>query len=535
MTPYFKNDWTTLFQGDCREVLKALPDESVNCVVTSPPYWGLRDYGTARWEGGSSSCDHKKSELRRGVNLAQSEHSTRGGAKKIAEAGWILYSDKCGKCGAVRIDSQIGLEESPAAYVEQMVEVFREVRRVLRTDGTAWLNLGDSYAANRSYQVHNTRGAKFHTYNEGSKVPDGFKPKDLIGIPWAVAKALRDPYYAGTINSELDRVWLAAMLDAEGCIFIHKRKAGQNNGQGYQRLNDNYAPGVEIANTSIAIIERVMQLVGKGSICSQSPEQNNRRKQTIYRWNLRTTECKEFLRELYPYLVAKQQQARIAYNCPSSGERAEAAHSALKGLHQGSFTDVDFPAPSSMFEPGWYLRSDIIWNKLNPMPESVTDRPTKAHEYIFLLSKSATYYYNADAIREPNASPAQLAHNIKYAKPYAAYDSRAPLTGQPGNVNNQGIHARPGKEGRNRRSVWTISPTPYPDAHFATFPPDLIKPCILAGCPVGGVVLDPFAGSGTTLQVAMDLQCKSIGIELNADYCELIKKRFRQPALMFGA
>lgn len=372
MTPFFQNQFTTLYQGDCREIIKALPDESVNCVVTSPPYFGLRDYGTATWEGGNADCDHVTGRVARTITDASSKQITNNGA--------MMNETRrtCPRCGALRIDSQIGLEESPAAYVEQMVEVFREVRRVLRADGTCWLNLGDSFAG-AGYSNHaNTGGTQREDGGKQRHLSNtGLKPKDLCMIPHRTAIALQ---------------------------------------------ND-----------------------------------------------------------------------------------------------------------------GWWVRMDCVWNKPNPMPESVTDRPTKAHEYIFLLSKSATYYYNADAIREPNASPAQLAHNIKYAKPYAAYDSRAPLTGQPGNVNNQGIHARPGKEGRNRRSVWTISPTPYPDAHFATFPPDLIKPCILAGCTEGGTVLDPFAGSGTTLQVAMDLQCKSIGIELNADYCEFIKKRFRQPALMFGA
>jgi DNA modification methylase len=137
-------------------------------------------------------------------------------------------------------------------------------------------------------------------------------------------------------------------------------------------------------------------------------------------------------------------------------------------------------------DDGWYLRSEIIWAKPNPMPESVTDRPTSAHEKVYLLTKRPTYFYDAEAIREENSSPAQHEHNQRYAKTYDAYDSRAGDTGQPGNVNNVGIHARPGQAGRNKRNVWTIATTPYPGAHFATFPPKLVEPMILAGTSAKG-------------------------------------------------
>jgi DNA modification methylase len=191
-------------------------------------------------------------------------------------------------------------------------------------------------------------------------------------------------------------------------------------------------------------------------------------------------------------------------------------------------------------DDGWYLRSDIIWSKPNPMPESVTDRPTRAHEYIFLLSKSARYYYDAEAIAEPG-----ITNDMR--KPYAPgqVDARGNGHdrggGQLRNTDKQRGHSRR-HDGfndrwdqmereeqcggmRNKRDVWTVSPAQYPEAHFATFPPDLIKPCILAGCPVGGTVLDPFFGSGTTGLVALELGRKCIGIELNPDYIQLAKER----------
>lgn len=313
-------------------------------------------------------------------------------------------------------------------------------------------------------------------------------------------------------------------------MFIQKRKAGQNNGQGYQRQNDNYGPGVEIANTSRAVVDRIMQLVGKGSICSQGPDETNgRRKQVIYRWNLRTTECRDFVRELYPYLVAKQQQARILIGCPSSGERAEAAHEGLKALHRTGESGVDFPVPESMFSPGWYLRSDIIWSKLNPMPESVTDRPTKAHEYIFLLSKSPRYYYDAAAIAEP-ASDAMFAqmedgYNGEGTKDYAGAGVQNPSSVKARIIGNARKRADTGNVTRNKRSVWTVTTQPYPEAHFATFPEALIEPCILAGSAVGDTVLDPFTGSGTTGAVAIRHQRSFVGTELNAAYVELARKR----------
>ncbi len=297
-----------IINGDCREVLKTLPDCSVNCCVTSPPYFGLRDYGVA---------------------------------------------------------GQIGLEQTPDEYVAEMVAVFREVRRVLRDDGTLWLNLGDSYAGSGKGAWANKDGGQKEVYIPDPdspqallpKVPDGLKPKDLIGIPWRVAFALQ--------------------------------------------------------------------------------------------------------------------------------------------------------------ADGWYLRQDIIWHKPNPMPESVRDRCTKAHEYIFLLSKSARYYFDSEAIKEPSAQPHRAG---RLERSFSTSDPKASLRQDVGRTVMRTEH-------RNRRSVWTVSTKPFKGAHFATFPPDLIKPCVLAGCQTGGTVLDPFGGSGTTGEVAAGNGRNAILIELNASYCSLAKSR----------
>lgn len=285
---------TIILQGDCLDVLGNIPDNSVHCCVTSPPYYNLRDYG------------HEK---------------------------------------------QIGMEDSPSQYIARLVAVFNQVRRILRDDGTLWLNMGDSYATKKI--------ARKEPY---------LKYKDLMGMPWRVAFALQDA--------------------------------------------------------------------------------------------------------------------------------------------------------------GWYLRQDVIWNKPNAMPESTDDRCTKAHEYIFILSKLPNYYYDAESIKEPavtvdrkkwtdNKQDKQRGHGRRHAGFNGRYAERIAAEGPP--------------KTRNRRDVWTVATRPFRGAHFATFPPQLIEPCILAGSPVGGLVLDPFAGSGTVALVAKNNGRGSLNIEINPDYIALINQRLGAP------
>lgn len=352
--------------SDCLEWLRTLPDESVNCCVTSPPYWGLRDYGTARWEGGDADCEHKASDRYYVENTAaiSSKDAFIGpgesNANRLKKGRW-RESGSCTKCGAIKIDHQLGLEKTPDEYVAKMVAVFAEVRRVLMDDGTLWLNLGDSY--NGSGSVGSTKGKQ--GTNAGSIAKpnnragcDGLKPKDLIGIPWSVAFALR--------------------------------------------------------------------------------------------------------------------------------------------------------------ADGWYLRQDIIWSKPNPMPESVTDRCTKSHEYLFLLTKSKRYYFNAEAIAEPVAKSSKK----RTAQPNLASQNGSPVPGKT----NGNMKAVSNGDDRNKRSVWIIPTESDPAAHFATMPDALVKPCILAGLPDDGIVMDPFSGSGTTLRVALDLGYRAIGCDLNPQYVETIAR-----------
>jgi DNA modification methylase len=306
--------------------MKTLPDRSVNCCVTSPPYFGLRDYGH---------------------------------------------------------EGQIGLEETPDAFVQKMVEVFSEVKRVLRDDGTLWLNLGDSYVGATSQ------------HKEGGSAGENscISKKTMSGIP----------------------------------------QSGRGN-----RNRAMNASGLTMK-----------QLIG------------------------------------IPWRVAFALQA-----------------------------------------DGWYLRQDIIWHKPNPMPESVTDRCTKAHEYIFLLSKSARYFYDHSATMEPAQYGEQHAAKATSWGTNRKHPNKTNLREYAFAGDNHTCHkAADGSYSRNKRSVWTVTTKPYKGAHFATFPPDLIRPCILAGCPTGGTVLDPFGGSGTTGQVAMEEGRKSILCELNPEYVQLMNQR----------
>jgi DNA modification methylase len=422
---------TRILQGHALEVLRTLPSESVNCCVTSPPYWGLRDYGTPPmvW-GGDPDCDHSWGDQvvvrdsrgpsvpgidgRPNLRVGRDWDPTAGESKVkrdyLASTGCF-----CEKCGAWL--GQLGLEPTPQLYVAHIVEVFEEVRRVLRKDGTLWINLGDSYATNAGKVGRcpggGEQGERFlragHINTQPNRLPiPGLKPKDLVGIPWRVAFALQ--------------------------------------------------------------------------------------------------------------------------------------------------------------AAGWYLRSDIIWSKPNPMPESVRDRPTKAHEYVFLLSKSEKYWYDADAIAEP-VTPSTVERLSQAGLPDQAGSSRVPgkrngnIKALPSRVSARDNFRREGSKraavipgqsvgthrpdrqdsepggSRNKRTVWTISTRPYVDAHFAVYPEELPRTCILAGCVGGGVVLDTFAGSGTTGAVAEELGRDSILIDLNPDYIPLIEKRIAAvtPGFRFDA
>lgn len=427
--------------GNVLDVLPTLEAESVHCVVTSPPFYGLRDYGTGRWEGGDAACNHT-------VRLAGEALSTLKRGKKTTGHPQECYGPVCRRCGAWRVDVQIGLEATPEAYLNTLVRVFREVRRVLRADGTAWVEIGDSYSTGGR---GSGAGGSIQQTNIGTllgvKRPcAGYKPKDLMLMPFRVAAALQ--------------------------------------------------------------------------------------------------------------------------------------------------------------ADGWWLRQIIIWARPNPMPESVTDRCTTSHTYVFLLAKSARYFFDADAIREPHTSTAHVVpwQEREYDQSFLAHQQTNGIKGRPKGV------AGFSEGGRNRRSVWTIATQPLKDEHYAAFPEALVEPCILAGTSAAGCcaecgaprervvekaagdrtdamtpkqaalvksgehhsggcsssshppgwrkmapdavaaaawqvscscaapsvpcrVLDPFHGSGTTGRVAERLGRDWLGVELNPAYVKLSEKRTAQRSL----
>jgi len=347
-----------VYFGDCRESMRQMAKEGVKVqmCVTSPPYYGLRDYGTAEWVGGDNSCEHKGLVISNNRNFI--DEGGRGSNKKAISSG------NCLKCGAIRKDSQIGNEQTPQEFIDNLVEVFACVWDILADDGTLWVNLGDSYA-NNSSQASNNGRAGFGNPREKvvNRIGNGYKQKDLMGMPWRLAFALQD--------------------------F------------------------------------------------------------------------------------------------------------------------------------GWYLRQDIIWHKPNPMPESVTDRCTKSHEYIFLLTKNQKYYFDSKAIQEPAENAGKVGGSFKGRQGGAEYHA------QSGGVGSDAKEY----ENRNKRDVWSVPVKPYSGAHFAVYPEELVEPCILAGSKVGDIVLDPFFGSGTTGQVAQNLGRKWIGCELNKEYETLQNQRLQQQGL----
>jgi len=493
----------TIIQGDARRI--PLGDETVQCVVTSPPFWGLRDYGLPPSVWGGEDHEHEWGEW-------QESHDERE-AKQHGKSRTTnrFYNDESRRfdgnhqkhtagsfcpCGAWL--GVLGLEPTIEMYVEHMVQIFREVRRVLRKDGTVWMNLGDSY--------WNGGGEKRdggHGFVDGGKIKlekakgsvlqresysPGLKPKDLCGIPWRVALALQQPYHCGPIKHEKDRAWLAAFLDGEGTIGI-KRDAGRNHGS-QNKCQPGYSVFVSAGNQDRALLDYCVSITGYGKVNLKDRPSIDKRgirsRRDYFGWWISATQAVAVLRDVYPFLIAKRRQAILAYTLDISNKagRSMRGNKALPSSEQekrerlkvlcnacNQRQPVDVPTwsvePPSNYEPGWYLRSDIIWSKPNPMPESVTDRPTRSHEYVFLLTKAASYYYDANAVKEEQAE--SMLRRTDERPPDKKYNF-IPSGGQ-----------RILSNGRNLRSVWNIATQPFPLAHFATFPQALVEPCIKAG------------------------------------------------------
>ncbi len=587
------DSWGEILEGDVLTRLAEMPAESVNCVVTSPPYWSLRKYDAPDvvW-GGDPDCEHEWGDIVMGGesydNAVRWEHGDSDKAKlrKDFPDAWQKQTPQgqfCARCRAWL--GQFGLEPTPELYVEHTLDVLRGIRRVLRPDGVVFWNIGDGYWGSAAKGGSGAGGKEDRWHGDGvydrryrgTANPPGLKPKDLVLMPFRVALAAQAPQPPEyKIKSEVDRAWLAAMLDGEGCVYIHRRWKG--------RKNPTYGCAIQISNTNMPVLERCRALTGMGTI----NKSNVSRRKTIYRWCLMSREARVLLRELYPYIIIKRVQIKAALAAPSSGPDAEHAWDSIKKLNQGEVPVEDvWPEPKGLVgEPGWYVRSVIVWNKPNCMPESAKDRPTTAHEYILMLTKNERYWWDQEAVREPHSPDGRTA-------------TTAPI-GDGSHANYQGGdgHERWPNSGRNLRSVWTFPTAQTPEAHFATFPPELPRRCIEAACPrevcakcgtarvrlvesggrqaddgphawtrskgdgdetsnagarraagvlpnhhyeqntIGwsdcgceepdyqaGIVLDPFAGVGTTLYVARQLGRRYVGIELSPTYAAMARQK----------
>jgi DNA modification methylase len=493
-----------IHQGDCLDILKTLPKQSVNCCVTSPPYFGLRDYG---------------------------------------------------------VPGQIGLEQTPEDYVNRLVDVFREVRRVLRDDGVLFLNLGDSYygssmtggtkskegSAKRMGRMFEKPSNVQHedAYDTSGKAPADYQESGCLCEN--LCDVCREVYLRTSRTYDLLVPMLTVSLSGptrESMGFVN----GHSPTSDFSRLGARIFPA----------IQRLLHCGGRAdeqlrAIRESMPDEFSRQLLDLCWQRGNSSACLLCGRSLTDNVQGfahmsggfSGQQMHIQNNAlhdAQRGHRSQYKDKACGYCNEILTTDtppniqpycttnkwkiqlkpkdlvgIPWMVAFALRADGWYLRSDIIWHKPNAMPESVRDRPTKAHEYMFLLSKNQKYYYDADAIKEPSVSP------INNRKPNKR--GTEAYANASGIGNNAQLFTRKNDGFRNKRTVWTIPTKPFKGAHFAVFPPALVEPCILAGCPVGGVVLDPFAGACTTGIVALQHNRQFVGIELNGEYVDMSRKR----------
>ena len=477
-----------IINGDCRAILPTLESDSIYSILTSQPYWGLRDYGG---------------------------------------------------------EGQIGVVPTLDAYVETMAALGDELWRVLKPQGTFFLNLGDSYSM--STKGSSGKGDK-QVSNAGTILADrrwaiqhGLKPKDLCGVPWSVAKALQAPRYTGKIKAERDRVWLAAIIDGEGTIC----------GTSHLRSDDGRvrtSARVFITNSCDLMLNEANRIWPASRHEHCAPGDGHFGTKEVNRWIASSADGQaQLLAELYPYFVSKKQQALVGWNLlqfqrdgrrlGQSGlaaevrEKRELLCSVLSDLNHARPVVIPdwLKEPPDLHKPGWWLRSAIVWAKPNPMPESVTDRPTSAYEMVFLLTKAERYFYDADAIAEKAFQPVG---ELATASCRFSQHNLAEI-GQ-NQSNSSSLGANHGASTRNARNVWAIATQPFKGSHFATMPPDLAERCIKAGCPRDGHVLDPFGGAGTTGLVADRLGRNATLIELNPAYRDMASNRVQDDSPLFA-
>jgi DNA modification methylase len=532
--------------GDCRDKLRELPDASAHCCATSPPYFGLRDYGTASWSGGDDSCDHR--QVLGGNGAASAKQTTSAGTQGYQ------FRDICGKCGATRIDRQMGLEPTPDEYVAGMVEVFREVRRVLRDDGTLWLNIGDTYAGGG-----NGGGGSFAADRANWRVVperkgqrlavERCKAKDLVGIPWMLAFALRaDGWYL-----RQDIIWSKPNPMPESvrdrCTKAHEQIFLLSKSPRYYFDADAISERVAEAG----VVERTngankVAAFGNDFGLEVAPPIGARSTPTGGAGDARLI-FKTSVRLASAILDVAQPQdnfSLLSLDAQIGKQRAEEIAGSLVSDHPiirwaapqaARFADGDIPAEQFLHE------LHRLWIAL-PNGDKLKEAWRFAFLHIGLVNRDGD---GAIGINDAgDVSEIGLFHAEKHTPLSVPLPKKTKKTwaerkaaGEPMRYGLDSAAAHGvggfGSDGtRNKRSVWEVATQPFSEAHFATFPPALIEPCILAGCPKGGTVLDPFGGAGTTGLVADRLGRNAILIELNPSYAEIAERRLNADGGMFA-
>lgn len=501
-----------------------LADKCVHTIVTSPPYFGLRDYGTATWEGGDVECDHiappQGGTKASGLNAKRDANGYLSEDRK-SQPNTVQFARLCKKCGAIRIDAQIGLEPTPDEYISNLVAVFRECKRILRDDGTCWINIADSYYSDTkgSGGPSEKQESKAGSWFEPRKFErtNGIKPKDLIGIPWMLAFALR----ANGWYLRQDIIWAKPNPMPESvkdrCTKSHEYIFLFSKGQWKSRVvnvSDLPSEFVHFGNdfglsTSYSGSGKISVLLAT-SIFNSAQRQDNFSLPPFYsevwkkngngvdsdfisrlpkehipamfaaRFLASDTSAKQFLCEIYGLGITHSNSDKFLIGgCPVE-------------LSLTPPLNTDGDTSFSINNTGEICKFDYVHNTI-----------------VTQSSSGCKYYYDSEAISEPSS----CAEDPRAG--FGRLHYRGKREGEYGTGNENFVQIT---NVRNKRDVWTVTTKPYKGAHFATFNPELIKPCILAGAPEGGVVFDPFVGSGTTVATAMQLGRKGIGLDLSLTY-----------------
>ena len=503
MTPYFETSDVAIYQADSRTAWRDLPEHSADAIVTSPPYWGLRDYGH---------------------------------------------------------DGQIGLEDDPVTYIGELADLLTGYgERVLKPGGSLWLNLGDTYNSDMERSKQNAASSTLDSSDPagevnvvGRQINRKWPRKSMLMIPERVALALiergwilrnrvvwakpngmpssvqdrlatkhealfhlvrstamRDMSSPLRVMSDAERAWLAAMIDGEGTIGIMCNKRKDYN---------SYTPYVRVGSTTPELLERCVEITGLGTVRDHKGASRPDHYRPLYVWQPSSLQAASIIGQVYSFLLAKREQAKVALSLQD--------RLASRGVKGQRLSGAEESERRNLYE---------LLKALNQWETRDSGLPDPSARWLGAVGRCEPYTYDLDAIREPHESPNARAKAGTSSSPASRAGKVAEIRGDQG-LPASGVDraATSHPDGKNPGDVWTIPTQPYPDAHFAVFPRELVRRPILATVPEGGTVLDPFFGSGTTAVAARSLGRKTVGVELSEEYCALAAKRFTQNVLDFG-